>query len=116
MTRHGVQFRLASHLRWRKVNLVRDKARGGETFCENQLVPIRKEDCRNVDGVIDDECRDAAACLPDLAKGLNEYLTVGPWKERHTGWTVRYTRAVYLIEEGVTYTGTERRDNPPVEI
>ena len=109
----NVQFRRADHLRCRKWDAIRDPASAG--FSDNQLVPVRLEDCRDDEGVVSFEAIKTAACLPDLKKGANECVTVGPWKERRTGWSVRWTRAVYLVENGVVYTGTERRDNPPVE-
>lgn len=112
----GFQFRRADHLKWRVFDPTRDKVRG-DAIPENLLVPVRKEDCRdkNGGGIILPEFVGQAPCLPNLSYGGQRSLTRGPWKERHTGWGVCYTRTLYLVNNGNVHTGTERRDNPPVE-
>jgi hypothetical protein len=115
MTRNKIGYRRADHLRWRKTN-ENDKPRKG-SFLKDQWVPVRKEDGRNEDGVITQEGINAAPCLPDLMPyGDCLNMTCGVWKERRTGWGVRYTRPIYLVENGVLYEGAERRETyPPVE-
>lgn len=119
MTRNGVGFRRADHLRYRKVDLMRDLPLKGE-FKEGQMIPVKKEDCRNDKGVL--EAPDEAPCLPDLMPfdlpwtektGCPTDACCGPWKGRMAGWGMRYTRAIYLVENGIVYAGTERRDTLP---
>ena len=120
MTRNGVGFRRADHLRFRKVDLMRDVPLKGGVFDPCQLIPVKKEDCRNEKGIL--ENAEEASCLPELVPydvtwtektGCALDVTCGPWKPRMSGWGVRYTRAVYLVENGVVYAGTERRDDLP---
>lgn len=118
MTRLGnIGFRRADHLRWRKGDPTRDQTRG-EPFTDNHMVPVRAEDCRDENGVITMVATKTAPILPNLrvlsaAVGFN--VTAGPWKERFTGYGVRWTRTLYLVENGNVFTGTERRNNPPAE-
>jgi len=110
----NIQFRRADHLRWRRFDPTRDKIRGDQ-IPDNLLVPVRAEDSRDEGGLIMPKSIQKAPCLPDLTYGGDRSLTKGPWKEHRGGWGVYYTRALYLIEDGVVWTGTERRDIPPVE-
>jgi len=112
----NIDFRRADHLRWRGVDLNRDVARKG-AFEPDHLIPVFKEGCRDEEGLVTPEGIEKAPCVPDLSPGPNgnRHVTVGPWKERSTGWTVLYFRTVYLVKNGNVFTGTERQDNPPVE-
>ena len=115
MTRNGVGFRRADHLRFRKADPMRDGI-----FDKDQMLPVRKKDCRNEKGILENP--EEAPCLPELVPldvpwtektGCALDVSCGPWKSRMSGCGVRYTRAVYLVKNGVVFAGTERRDDFP---
>ena len=110
MTRNGIQFRRADHLRYRMA----DETRDSPGFKAGHLVPVRKEGARDNKGVISPANVLLASCLENLIPGDIPELCYGPWKERRSGWSVRYTRPVYLVKDGNVFEGTDRRDDPPV--
>ena len=110
MTRFGNVQMKKSDLLWRKVDLTRDKPQEG-AFAEGQLIPVRAVDVHAADGI--PMAAEALPCLPDLFLGPDLNTVYGPWRERRDGWSVRYTRTIYLVENGVLYTGAERKNELP---